>query len=304
MRLARCLLISGSAAVMVGSLVLGGEAAVTSMADGGHARPAGAGPSASFLAAARTALVGYLRTSRPQIVPVRPGGPDHRAAGTFTKTGATTAAGAYNWSGYADVSGTAGTFTQVSGQWRTPSVRCTREDEITSDWVGLDGFSDNTVEQDGTASWCFEGTPTYFTWYEMYPAGTVEVGTSLAPGDKITASVTRASTKYTLKLTDATNTANSFSKSATCALATCLDESAEWIAERSSFAIGIAPLANYGTWKLTSGAETAGGTVGTIGSYSTVEEFTMVDATDSYNLSTPSTLTGGKAFSTKWDNSY
>ena len=306
MRLARCLLISGSAAVMVGSLVLGGEAAVTSMADGGHARPAGAGPSASFLAAARTALVGYLRTSRPQIVPVRPGGPDHRAAGTFTKTGATTAAGAYNWSGYADVSGTTGTFTQVSGQWRTPSVRCTREDEITSDWVGLDGFSDNTVEQDGTASWCFKGTPTYFTWYEMAPAGTVEVGQALHPGDKISAEVLRSGKKYTLSLTDATHPANGFSVTQNCALNVCNATSAEWIAERPTFlTTGIAPLARYSTWKLLDATETARGVTGTISSFSPNYEITMTDSTDSYGLSVPSGLSGGgTTFTARWLDSY
>ncbi|HEX4059508.1 MAG TPA: G1 family glutamic endopeptidase [Streptosporangiaceae bacterium] len=288
-------LAAGSAVAAAGALIASGGAA-TVVAGGASTHAAYHRPSARFVSEARTALVRYLRHDHPTLM----------LAHTTRSHGsnAVTQSGSFNWSGYADTSTTAQAFTKVSGAWTTPSVTCSAEDQITSDWVGLDGATTGTVEQDGTIGWCYEGTATYFTWYEMYPAGTIEVGTTLAPGDKITASVTRAKTKYTLKLADATHTANSFTKSATCALATCLDESAEWIAERSSFSIGIAPLANYGTWKLTAGAETAGGTVGTIGSFATVTEFTMVDATDAYNLSVPTALTGGKAFNTTWKNSY
>ena len=183
-------------------------------------------------------------------------------------------------------------------------MTCTAEDTITSEWVGIDGFTSSTVEQDGTLDWCFEGTATYFTWYEMYPAGTIEVGTSLAPGDSITATVSRNGTNYTLSLTDAAHPANSFSKTATCAAATCLDTSAEWIAERPAFSIGIAPLADYITWKVTGATETASGKTGTISSFSPNDVLTMVDATDSYNLSTSSDLTTGNSFITTWHNSY
>jgi Peptidase A4 family len=302
MRLARCLLISGSAAVMAGSLVLGGEAAVTSMAS---ATPPASAPSAHFLAAARTALVRYLRTSHPQISLVRPGGPDHRA-GRLTKAGATTATGAYNWSGYADVAATTGAFTEVSGQWRTPGVRCTREDDIVSNWVGLDGFSDATVEQDGTVSWCFQGTPTYFTWYEMAPAGTVEVGKALRPGDMITAKVVRRGSKYTLSLTDATHPANGFSVTRSCAPSVCNATSAEWICERPTYpTTGIAPLARYWAWKLLDANETARGAAGTISSFSPSYKIAMNDSTNSYRLSAPSGLGGGGTmFTTRWLDTY
>ena len=154
-------------------------------------------------------------------------------------------------------------------------------------------------------SWCFRRYPTYFTWYEMYPAGTIEVGTSLQPGDQIAASVARIGTSYTLALTDSTNTANSFTESATCALTTCLDTSAEWIAERPEFSIGIAPLANYGTWTLTNGSETAHGRTSTISGFSGAKlNSTMIDADQAYNLSTASALTGGNSFTTTWHNWY
>ena len=84
--------------------------------------------------------------------------------------------------------------------------------------------------------------------------GTIEVGTTLKPGDKISASVTRTGTSYALKLTDSTTSGNNISVTKTCALATCKDTSAEWISERPSFSIGIVPQAHYNAFKLTSGS--------------------------------------------------
>jgi hypothetical protein len=293
MRLLRYLIVSGSAAAMAGAVTLTGVTATTVAAP---ARVHHAAPSARFLSEARTALVKYLRHNHPQAMLV------HKQYAHAVKN--VTATQSFNWSGYADTAATHQTFTKVSGAWTTPSVTCSAEDQITSDWVGLDGFNSNTVEQLGTISWCFKGTPTYFTWYEMFPAGTVEVGTSLKPGDKISASVTRTGTSYALKLTDSTTSGNNISVTKTCALTTCVDTSAEWVSERPSFSIGVVPQAHYNAFKLTSGSVTANGTTTTIGAGPGVNAITMIDATQSYNLNTVSALTGGNAFSTTWKNSY
>src|SRR5215470_2217813 len=198
MRLPRYLLVPGIAALMAGTLTLTATAAA----------PAGASHVASqaqFVSAASTALARYLRHYRPQLM---------LAGHPHARANAPLAADSFNWSGYADGSKTtkAGTFTKVSGSWTTPSVRCGPEDELTVEWVGLDGWISTSLEQLGTISWCYEGSATYFTWWEMFPTGTglIRVGTTLQPGDKISASVTRSGTNYTLKLTDSTNTANSF----------------------------------------------------------------------------------------------
>jgi len=293
MRLLRYLIVSGSAAAMAGAVTLTGVTATTVAAP---ARVHHAAPSARFLSEARTALVKYLRHSHPQAMLV------HTRPAHAVKN--VTASSSFNWSGYADTATKHQTFTKVSGAWTTPSVTCNAEDQITSDWVGLDGFNSNTVEQLGTISWCFQGAPTYFTWYEMFPKGTVEVGTALKPGDKISASVTRTGTSYALKLTDATTAGNNISVTKTCALATCLDTSAEWISERPSFSIGVVPQAHYNAFKITSGSVTANGHTTTIGAGPGVNSVTMIDATQAYNLNTVSALTGGNAFSTTWKNSY
>jgi hypothetical protein len=295
MRLLRYLIASGSAAVMAGAVTLTGVTGTTVAAP---ARVHHAAPSARFLSEARTALVKYLRHSHPQALLV------HTRHAHAIKN--VTATGSFNWSGYADTSTTSQEFTKVSGSWTAPSVSCSAEDQITSEWVGLDGFNSGTVEQLGTFGWCFRSTPIYFTWYEMYPSGTQEVGKALKPGDKITASVTRTGTSYALKLTDSTTSGNNISVTKTCALATCKDTSAEWISERPSFAppFGIVPQAHYNAFKITSGAQTSGGKAGTIGTGPGVNAVTMVDAEDAYNLNTVSSLTGGNSFSTTWQNSY
>ncbi len=302
----RCLLVSGSAFLAAGALTIAGGPAVTAAPVSGHrAAPAirhatrspGRQPSARFLAKARTALVRYLRTANPVITidGPQPGAPDHLAG--------TSRDWSYNWSGYADASNTAGTFSEVGGRWRTPAVLCDSEDQISAQWVGLDGFSSDTVEQDGTISWCFEGKATYFTWWEMYPAGSVEVGTTLRPGDVVAAKVARAGTTYRLTLTDYTDPANDFSITQTCA--ECSDTSAEWISERPAFPMGVVPLARYGHWSLGNATVTANGDPGSISSFPGIYQINMMDATDSYQLSAASPLAaGGTRFATRWRNSY
>jgi hypothetical protein len=252
--------------------------------------------SSAYARQSRAALVRYLSHGYRPVAMLRPA-PAAHLAGT-TKESST------NWSGYADSSTTNGTFTQVAGAWAVPKVTCTAEDTLAVDWVGIDGLTNGTVEQDGTLDWCFQDKATYYTWWEMYPASSVDVGTSVVPGDKITASVSRSGTAYTLAVTDATHTANSFSRTGSCAAATCVDTSVEWIAERPAFSIGVVPQAKFGTWVLSGATETAAGKVGTISSYKTNDAITMIDATETYDLTTVSALTTANKFTATWHNSY
>jgi hypothetical protein len=232
---------------------------------------------------------------------IRELGAPMRSAGVKSAT----ATGSYNWSGYADTDSTTGSFTKVSGSWVVPTVSCTTEDRILSAWVGLDGFNSSTVEQDGTLSWCYEDKALYYSWYEMYPKGTIVVGTKVKPGDHISASVTRTGTSYAIKLTDSTTSGNNLSVTKTCAASSCLDTSAEWIAERSSYSTtGYLPLAPFGAWKLTSGSVKRGSTTGTIASFAPYD-ITMIDSTQAYDLSTVSGLSSGNSvFTATWKDSY
>lgn len=297
MRIFRTLLLAACATVLGGALV---AAFVTAPGAAPAGRPAHAHLTAKFLAEARAAFVKDFRT--PDTALWVKGEPS-----TAASNGTITGVASYNWAGYADISSTAGTFTRVSGSWKVPAVTCTSEDRISSQWIGLDGATTTTVEQDGTAEQCFQGKAIYTTWYEMYPANTVTVGSTVAAGDSIGAVVLRSGSSYTLKVTDSTHTANTFSKTATCATTTCLDESAEWITERPAYATtGIVPEAQFPTVSFSLGDETAGGTAGTISSYSgTVDDLTCVDATNTYDIVTTSGLTAaGGGFTNTWKNSY
>jgi F0F1-type ATP synthase membrane subunit c/vacuolar-type H+-ATPase subunit K len=213
-----------------------------------------------------------------------------------------TAAEAFNWSGYADTSKTDGAFTQVSGSFTVPSISCTSEDQIDAFWVGLDGYADSTVEQDGVDEQCFQGVAIYYSWYEMYPAGTTVEGSTVKPGDAISTSVSRSGKNYTLALTDSTTSGNSFSVTAKCKTTVCLDTSAEWIAERPAYeTTGIVPLAHYSSWTLTNAKVNTSDNIASFKDY----EITMIDSTETYPLNTPSALNGANnSFSTSWNDSY
>jgi hypothetical protein len=258
---------------------------------------------------AEKALAALLKNSKPTIdlIGKRGSGPTQARipAAPLKGTSVKNQLASPNWSGYVSSSSTKQEYTKVYGSWKIPKAYCTTEQRLASVWVGLDGFNSNsnTVEQDGTTSFCFEGTAYYYTWYELYPNATFEEGSAAAAGDSITASVTRTGTTYTFKLTDSTNTANSFSVTGTCGLGTCLDNSAEWIIERPAYSIGVTPLTDIAPVSFVGGGTIAGGKTDTIAASPGETDVDMVDATDTYPLDTIGTVSGG-TFLAKWVNSY
>jgi hypothetical protein len=256
-------------------------------------------------AQARASLLRYLRESTPLANlasdgNVKPSSPNISAGPRNAAQAAS-----FNWSGYVD-SATPGTFSAVSASWREPATRCTAEQRLTAFWIGLDGWNDPTVEQEGTLAYCFEGQPSYYTLWEMFPNNIVVVGSSVQPGDLITASVAMTDgTSYKLSLTDVNHPANSFSTTQTCLPAgTCPDSSVEWIAERPDTDIGISPLSDF-DWNPVHVSQTSGGVTGSISSGPGATEVTMVDVTGSYPLDNVSRLSrSGDSFNANWLNSY
>ena len=101
-----------------------------------------------------------------------------------------------NWSGYAvplDTSGTTDTFSDVQGTWTVPTVTgVTGNTSATysSMWVGLDGYTDGTVEQIGTEQDWTGRAQSNYVWFEMYPNAGYEIeGFPASPGDSISAQV-------------------------------------------------------------------------------------------------------------------
>ena len=134
----------------------------------------------------------------------------------------------YNWSGAA---ATGSGFTSVTSTWTEPSVTCNSTNDLMAPWVGIDGYGSSTVEQTGVATDCSSGHAVYQAWYEMYPKAPVYYSLSTNPvsaGDKFTATVTRSSSTYTLKLTDTTK---GWTKTTTASLSSARNASAEVIIE-------------------------------------------------------------------------
>jgi len=242
-----------------------------------------------------------------------------------------------NWSGYA-VTGAASSVTLAAGSWVVPTATCpvgTRRHaapaEYASFWVGIDGWSSDSVEQLGTDSDCSNGTPSYYAWYEFYPepsyyascsARQERLGqctgsgnlTSLHPGDVMSASVSYTSNgSFTLAITDETSKA-SFSVVVTpnSRTGTPQRSSAEWIAEAPSSSSGILPLADFGTvgfgYDSTRIIGTCSATVGGLGPYpigsfgTNVWSSTMVTNSDVVKAA-PSVLSSDlSSFSVTWAN--
>jgi hypothetical protein len=274
----------------------------------------GKAASASAVAQARAKFVKVMSAHAPAVGGSRgwvsPGAEGH-ATTRSGASGSVTGSQSINWSGYADSETGSHTVSQVSGNWTIPSVRCLpapyeNQDAFLANWVGIDGYTDQTVEQLGTATQCFEGVEYYYVWYEMYPAGTVEEGTTACindnvdcpqPGDRISASVSvtaagSGNNSYDLTLTDHSRPAESFSVTQQCATATCLDTSAEWIVERPAAAppppapVQVLPLADFTRTSFTSGSVASGGRATSIQGFTggPVSDITMIDDTDSYLL--------------------
>jgi Peptidase A4 family len=145
-----------------------------------------------------------------------------------------------NWSGYAV---TGKNFTYAKGAWHVPQPNCGKTpDSYSSFWVGLDGYSDNTVEQIGTETDCDGTSPTYYAWYEFYPLPMVQIDMSISPGDVMGASVTYGDGIFTLGLHNHTTGAEFHT---TLPLAGPHRSSAEWIAEAPSNSGGVLPLADF-----------------------------------------------------------
>jgi hypothetical protein len=163
-----------------------------------------------------------------------------------------------NWSGYA---AKGATFNSVSASWVQPTGKCTSKVTYSAFWVGLDGYSSQTVEQTGSEVDCVGGSPKYYAWYEMYPSFPVNFAEPVAPGDAFTASVTASGTSFTLTISDTTE---GWSQTENKTLASAKKSSAEVIAEAPCCTAGGAPLplTNFGTANFTD-ATVDGSPIGT-----------------------------------------
>jgi hypothetical protein len=211
-----------------------------------------------------------------------------------------------NWSGYAVQS--ASQFTDAKGSWVQPAATCsTNSAQYSSFWVGIDGYSSDSVEQLGTDSDCNgRNRPAYYAWYEMYPANSVELSPSkypVKPGDTLSANVSVTGTAFTLSIASS----EGWTFTTTLGGAGLAQSSAEWIAESPEICsrrCTLAQLSDFGAVNFSnSEAAVSGGAVQPISSFTSDSGPHEIIATTSNGTvrAQPSALgASGTSFSIAW----
>jgi hypothetical protein len=134
-----------------------------------------------------------------------------------------------------------------------PAVQPSQAAEFSATWLGVDGATNTSLIQTGTAQETYGGSTDYYAWYEILPANSVPLW-SVSPGDHMTASVQQdspASTTWTISISDLTSgqiTTQQVQYSGP-------GSSAEWIEEAPTVNNQQAVLANFGTAQFTSISE-------------------------------------------------
>jgi hypothetical protein len=213
-----------------------------------------------------------------------------------------------NWSGYAVQSASA--FSDVVGTWVEPTASCAfLQPSYSSFWVGLDGYSSSSVEQLGTDVDCsWSGTPSYYAWWEMYPAGSVSLSTSsypVSPGDTMTAEVKRSGTTYTLSLHSSKGWTFTTVQSGTDANA-----SAEWVAEAPEICNIVvchqSRLTNFGSVAFHGSTAATGGASSPISAFTAdggPHQITMASVTGTVKAAPGPLSADGLSFTDVWKSS-
>jgi Peptidase A4 family len=214
-----------------------------------------------------------------------------------------------NWSGYAVQS--ASKFTDATGTWVQPTATCSSTgSQYAAFWVGIDGYSSSSVEQLGTDSDCTgRNKPSYYAWYEMYPANSVELSTSqypVKPGDTLTADVSVSGTTFTLSL----KSSRGWTFSTSASGSGLAQSSAEWIAESPeicSVFCRLASLSDFGTVNFTTAdAAVSGGADQPLSAFTAdggPHEIVAESSTGTVRAQPSALSASGNAFSIAWKHS-
>ena len=202
-----------------------------------------------------------------------------------------TATTSTNWSGYS-VDGT--NATSVTGNWTVQPAHCgAHETSWSSPWVGIDGDNSSTVEQTGTDTDCSGGTPSYYAWWEMYPAPTQVLPNAITPGDQMTGSVTYANATFTMTLIDHTA---GWTATETQSSSKALRTSVEWIVEGPS----NGTLTNFGTLNFSGDSATINGTSQSLGGFGAAANAITMTTKKGVPRAQPGTLASNGNFADTW----
>jgi hypothetical protein len=232
---------------------------------------------------------------------ISPSGPARPGLRNGTMITRITSITSRNWAGYAVMSNHPGAFRSVSAGWTQPRANCTgvRGARFASFWVGLDGMTNNFVEQLGTEADCSGRIPAYFAWWETFPNPSVNFPDRIAPGDHMFASVTfRGAGRFALFIRDSTR---HWSRTIITSVASAPRTSAEVIAEAPALLIGgrfvVQNLADFGTVRWT--GSRLNGIL--LERYSSALQITMLEVNRPHRVrATTSGISGLDVFTNTW----
>ena len=207
-----------------------------------------------------------------------------------------------NWSGYAAETSLSspqdGAVTDVKGSWIVPAVTASSSSKTySSAWLGIDGYSDGTVEQIGTEQDWSNGQAVYYAWFEMYPKfGYLINNFPVNPRDSIACEVHyNGNGTYTLTIRNVTRNATF---SITQRLKRARNQSAEWVME-APYSGGILPLADFGTINFSNCGATLNGVTGSISTWPH-DAITMSTASGTVKAQPSGLSASGSSFSVTW----
>lgn len=227
---------------------------------------------------------------------------------TIYKTKKSIAQTSTNWAGYVGVTNISNpaqkSVSAIAGSWTVPNVFPALINSYSAIWIGIDGFSNGTVEQIGTSHDWSNGAAHHSAWFEMYPGPSYIInGFHMNPGDSISASIVCTNTTkgiFTMTLYNNTKHTYVTIPPIYTTSKTAQRSSAEWIVE-APWLNEILPLSNFGTAHLTNCTATVNGTSKTIDALANIE-LMMVNNQGNPKATTSALLPDKKSFNVTWNS--
>lgn len=211
-----------------------------------------------------------------------------------------------NWSGYVAATNLGhpqtGSVTAVYGSWIVPTLAAATHNTWCSLWVGIDGYTSNSVEQIGTEHDWYNGHQQNYAWFEMYPNYSYEiVGFPARPGDIITASVEyKGKNVFLLSIANVTAGVHTTIPTSYTTAPNVKRSSAEWILE-APYSGGILPLSHFNVAYFSNCTATINSVHDVInGKHWQDDMLTMVTANHITKALPSGLMAAGKAFNVVW----
>ncbi len=211
-----------------------------------------------------------------------------------------------NWSGYVAATNInrpkRNSISAISGAWTIPALSPTIGDAYSSIWVGIDGYTDGTVEQIGTEQDWSSGSQQNYAWFEMYPRGSFEiVGFPVDVGDQISASVQYLqNNQYELSIHNITKNVFSVIPVSKTTSRKAQRSSAEWVVEAPTSS-SVLPLADFLNVTFTNCSATIGGVQGAI-NRTNPDKINMADQGGVVKAVTSDLTDSGTTFTVSWQH--